>query len=311
MNYLRPNYLDHFYCLGESCPAPYAAPADTLWTESLGDFCETGISLACPQAAHLILSQKKTAFIPQKDNTPGIPMESPSREQLLLMLDARKTMDILLQDRSMPIRSSLVLALTYGTEFDPMISTDARYAYEELDWGFTEQPHRQLSTLMQFQGNWELKRSDLMNLLIGFLELCDKDTVLKEHLKRTIDVFEPMSGREYELGRAEFDTFMASRAGLLENLLVYYNHRYFLSTASELTVLPGITLMAVSFTVLHAMAARLYLETGSLTDEAFISLCWHYARTIEEDPEHRAILLQRFREDALYSRDRLQRLLWN
>jgi hypothetical protein len=120
-----------------------------------------------------------------------------------------------------------------------------------------------------------------------------------------------MSGRDYELGRAEFDTFMASRAGLLENLLVYYNHRYFLSTASELTVLPGITLMAVSFTVLHAMAARLYLETGSLTDEAFISLCWHYARTIEEDPEHRAILLQRFREDALYSRDRLQRLLWN
>ena len=54
-------------------------------------------------------------------------------------------MDIILQNRSLPFRSDLMLSLIYGYEFEPMISSDSRYAYDEMDWGFTEQPYRQLS----------------------------------------------------------------------------------------------------------------------------------------------------------------------
>ena len=66
----------------------------------------------------------------------------------------------------------------------------------------------------------------------------------------------------------------------------------------------------VSFAVIRAMSARLYRDTGVLSDHAFVALCRHYARSVEENSQVRSILNQRFPSDPLYSQDNLQRMLW-
>lgn len=131
------------------------------------------------------------------------------------MLDARRTMDIILQNRELPFRTDVVLALTYGAEFDPMIGTDARYAYEELDWGFTEQPYRQVQAVVQLQGGWENKLSDLKNMLLELRVLCRGDTVLAMHLAETFRLFETMSGEEYRTLRERFDGELKQREHLV------------------------------------------------------------------------------------------------
>jgi hypothetical protein len=191
-----------------------------------------------------------------------------------------------------------------------MIATDARYAYEELDWGFTEQPYRQIQAVVQLQGGWELKRSDLCNLLGQFYHLCQGDAMLREHLERAHGLFATLSGEDYRQLRERFDGAMEGRETLFENLLVYLVHRYFLMDCAHQTVLPGVWLMAVSFAVLRALSVHIWLDAGTVTDEVFVALCWHYARCLE-DPDTLAALIHQFETDPLYNRDRLQRLLWN
>lgn len=311
MQYIYPSELKQFYCAGEHCSVPCAAPVDMTWTRTLGPYCEMGLSLACPEAAKtLLLHPEPAVFRQKKDEQSPAPLEGLTREQLDLMWDARKTMDILLQNRELTFRERVVLAATYGAEFEPMITSTARYAYDEMDWGYTEQPMRQLTSAVHLLGRWELKRSDLSNILMDFHRLCGHDLVLANHMRETMRLFEGLSGEEFRQLRDQFDEFMAPRDYLFENLMVYYVHRYFLAWAKEKTVVPGVRLMAVSFALLRAMAARIWKETGALTDQALLSLFGGYARCVEEDPAVFQALQQRFQESPLYSRERLQRLLW-
>lgn len=311
MRYMKPDYLERFYCTAENCPAPCAAPADISWTRTLGDTCETGISLFCPQAANLILlHEAPTVYRTHRDQAPAALLSGITASQLSLLLDARKTADIIIQNRALPLRSNVMLLLIYSYEFQPMITSGSRYAYDELDWGFTEQPYRQLSYALTSQGNWEMKRSNMLQLLIQLHELTRDDQLLQDHLTRTISLIEPLSGEEYKALRDDFDQYMKPRDYLFENLMVYYTHRYFLSHAQEQTVLPGIQFAMVSFAVIRAMSARLYRDTGVLSDYAFVALCRHYARSVEENSQVRSILNQRFPSDPLYSQDNLQRMLW-
>ena len=312
MKHITPTYMPEFFCQGSLCPSPCAAPVDMTWTWTLGDTCEAGVSMGCPMGAErILLRPEKTQFLEERDDSPTASLRGLAPEQLALMLDARKTMDIILQNRELPFRTDVVLALTYGAEFDPMIGTDARYAYEELDWGFTEQPYRQVQAVVQLQGSWENKRSDLWNILAELERLCAADSVLRTHLTGTLRLFEGLSGEEYRTLRDRFDGEMKQREHLFEQLLVYLVHRHFFSHAADKTVRPCLQLLAVSFAVLRAMAVRLWLESGSLTDGVFTDLCWHYARCVEDTPEIREKLLSSFEASPLYSRERLQRLLWN
>lgn len=311
MRYIKPTYCDQFFCAGETCPAPCPAPVDMTWTRTQGGLCETGLSLACPKAAELILGHaNKAVFSDGRDELPDAELSGVGKEHLELMIDARRTVDLLLQDRETGIRPGLVLALTYSGDFEPLITAKNRYAYEELDWGFTEQSSRQFQALVQFTGKWELKRSDMCNILWEYQLLCEKDAVLVNHLGETLKLLQKLSGEEYRIMRDAFDRYIEPREQLFENLLLYYVHRYFLADAERATVEPNVKLMAVSFAVLRAMAARIWRETGELTEEAFITLCWHYARCAEEDPEIHQALRQSFCRTAMYNWDRLQRLLW-
>ena len=155
-----------------------------------------------------------------------------------------------------------------------------------------------------------MKRSNMLQLLIQLHELTRDDELLQDHLTHTISLIEPMSGEEYKALRDTFDQYMKPRDYLFENLMVYYIHRYFLANAQAQTVLPGIRFSMVSFAVVRAMSARLYQDTGVLSEHAFSALCRHYARCVEENPKVREILNQRFLTDPLYCQDNLQRMLW-
>lgn len=311
MRYIKPDYLDHFYCTGESCPMPCPAPADMTWTRTLGDLCETGISMACPQGAQLILlHESPTTYQSSRDSAPAAALSGISSDQLELMLDARKTMDIILQNRSLPFRSDLMLSLIYGCEFEPMISSDSRYAYDEMDWGFTEQPYRQLSYALTSQGNWEMKRSDLLHVLFHLHKLCEGDEFLRNHLGHTIDMIEPIGGEAYRTLRDAFDAYMQPREYLFENLLVYFMHRHFLAHSQDATVLTGVKFSVVSFAAIRCMAARLYRDTGVLTDDAFVALCRHWSRCAEESPQVHRELETLLENDPLFTQDVLQRMLW-
>lgn len=59
--------------------------------------------MGCPLGAELILLRpEKTQFSEDKDDSPAAALRGLEPDQLALMLDARRTMDIILQNRSFP-----------------------------------------------------------------------------------------------------------------------------------------------------------------------------------------------------------------
>lgn len=311
MKYIQPTPMAAFYCAGSACSAPCKAPVDMTWTRTLGGLCETGLSPACPKAAELLLRKDKLTFRTERDDTPAAELSGLTPEQLDLMLDARATMDIILQNRGLPLRSRAVLALTYGDGFQPMITSAARYAYDEMDWGFTEQPVRQLSGVVAQAGKWEEKKSDLLVLLSHLEAICKKDSVLLMHLKRTAAMLEALDGEGYKTLRQQFDAEATHLDRIFENLMVCDVHRYFLAKAEDLTVLPGVQLLGVRFAALHTMALCIRQETGSVPEPILMALCRLLCRDLDETPANMGALFALFEAEPVFSIPRLQRMLWN
>jgi hypothetical protein len=279
------------------------------WTRTLGDFCEIGLSMACPRAATMmLLHQKQASYLWDKDDLPGVP--GPSQELLNLMMDGRRTVELLLTDRAMDLRARVVLAVSYSAGLEPLLTAPNEYAFQELDWGYTEQPVRQFQALDQMRGAWELRRSDICNLLWQTQQRCSRDAVLFGQLGDTLALFEDLSGEQYRLLRDQMDQVLSSRDYIFENLLMYQVHRYFLASAWDATVMPAMKHLAVCFVVLRAVCAQIWQTSGSLPNDVLVALCWHYARCMEEDQSTREALRQDFSTKPLYDWDRLLRLLW-
>lgn len=309
MQHIHAKCTESFHCPPGECPAPCSLACPT-WTNTLGDICETGLSMACPQAAgHMLLSTTPMGFTTRRGDEAPADFHSLTREQLSLILDARRTLDIVLQNRSLEFRSDVVQALTYTSEFDPMITSDARYAYEELDWGYTEQPYRMLGGLVQLQGFWPEKQQDLIAVLEDMRPIAVGDSLLGEHFDKTITFFRSLSPEECKTRRDSFDRYMTPREYMFENLLVYLVHRHFLDHPEKQSVLPGMIFTMVSFAVLRAMSYEVFQRTGDLAPETFVTLCSHYCACAEGDLL--PALYEKFSESPLYTVTRLQRLLWN
>lgn len=309
MKYSKSSTYDKFYCDGDRCAAPCPAPVDMTWTRTLGDFCEIGLSMGCPRAASMmLLHQQQAQFLWDQDQVAGLP--GPSQELLTQMLDGRRTVELLLTDRTMDLRARLVLALSYGAGLEPLLKNPNAFAFQELDWGYTEQPVRQFQSLAQHRGAWELRRSDICNLLWRIQRQCSRDSVLSGQLEDTMALFRSLSGEQYRLLRDHMDQVLTPRDYIFENLLMYYVHRYFLGDAWDATIAPAMKQMAVCFVTIRSVCAQIWQTSGSLPNDTLVSLCWHYARCMEEDPAARAALKQALSAEPIYDWDRLLRLLW-
>lgn len=309
MQYITPDYLQSFTCDKETCTAICASPADIGWAETLGNVCQLGLSLACPRSARRMLLRKEPLrFAETRDDTPAVPMSGLTADQLSLMMDARKTVDIVLQDRSLPFRCDVVLALTYCEEFESIIASHDPYAFEELDWGYTEQPWKQLSAVTPLQGFWREKKQDLLEILDHMRNLCQDDQVVASQLQATLELLEPMTGEEFKALRQAMDEYMKPREYLFENLLVSLMHRLYLLEAENRSIITGVHCAFVFFETIRAISARIFRERGALTDEVFAALCWQLARSLSGVlPE----LMQLIKTESVFEKTRLQRLLWN
>lgn len=310
MQYTKPDYYDSFLCGGEGCSDRCPAPADMTWMQLCASHGELGLSLACPQAARLILlRQQETEYRKIRDDSPPA-FSGITQGQLSLMLDALTTLDIILKNRTMELRSNVMLALTYAAEFDPMIGSELRYDFDELDWGYTEQPWKQLSSVTPLQGFWEEKQEDLLAILRDFLSVAGEAEIMASQLRGTIALLEGLSPQAYRDLRDAFEEYMKPRSYVQEHLLEYLIHRYYFRDSERKTILPGVRFSFSCYAVISALAARVYHEAGILTDETLVNLCSQFSRCFEGNIDRREALFEKMAAEPVYERQRLQRMLW-
>ena len=311
MRYLQPSYFSDFFLPEDNYNLEQSAPLDLTWTWTTGEYCEAGLSMGDTAASHLILlGKEKRTFIETKDSTSGIPLKKLTKLQIDMIADARRTIDLLIQNREMPLRTSLVAALTYCMELEPIVERSSEMEYQSLDWGYTEQPFRQLQAAAQALGKWEHKHSDLMHILFEFEQRFSRDLMLQEHVAHARAYLEPLGGEGLRTAREKFDQFMDNQDYLFENLLVYYVHRYMMNHLEDVGFMPSIQLALLAYVVIRSITMTIWAETGVFTEELFVTLCCHYAKQMELTPEVVQEFSASMNKLEFFSPERLQRLLW-
>ena len=283
--------------------------ANATMTVNVGGIFETVALISVPENAETILTAKEgIRYHSVKDSGARVAVEGMTDEQLDLMADAFKTMDLICHDRTEPLRTDLLLALTYGLEFDPMITGPDRYAYEELDWGYTEQPYRQLSCCTPLQGRWDLKQQYLTELLKGIQGIARPDAVLDAALRSAIELMGGVDEDGYETMRNAFDLAAGEQDYLYENLLVYMLHRHWYDDVAQGTVASCVKRMMAAFAVLRSICAVAQQGGHPVTPSVFADLASRYAAAVDEgaDLQLRALMA----ESPVFRRENLQRMLW-
>lgn len=297
MEYITPDYLTLL---------PEGAP---VVTKTVGAVTETAVSLSTPGTAACILPRKEgIRYSTRRDGSPAAQIPGVDAEQTALLTEAYHTMDLILHDRTEPLRTDLLLAFTYGMEFDPMLSGGDRYAYEELDWGYTEQPYRQLSCLTPLQGRWDLKQAYLVDVLKQLRAIALPDNVLAHAFNSAIELFENIDDDAFETMRNALDGTLEKQDYLFENLLVMLLHSHWLDDAAEATVVPCIKRMACAFAALRAFSAVIVQAKGGLTDELFQELAVRYIQSVDEGADE--ALRGLFAAEPVFEKTALERMLW-
>ena len=285
-------------------------PVSPVRTDVVRDHAEQYLPLTDEKdAAQVLLPEAAITFRRKYSDEPARMENAPAKDRLDLILDSRTTADLLLQNRGVAFRQNLILMMSYTGDFDPMIATDSRYAYDELDWGYTEQPFRQVQAIVQLQGGWADKQKDLLSLL-SLLSSLSPDAALASALSGAHDRFAEMDTGAFSDARNAFDAVTDARAHLLENLMVYEIHRHYTAFAAQDTILPAVQFAAVTFAAVRSLLYSRFVEKGSFSDEDFARLVSGWSRAFEEDEKAFSALLSHFRDDPLFSRDRLVRMLW-
>lgn len=224
--------------------------------EWFGNYKEAGVGLSCEEAVRMYLSDPE----PVKFHSKDIDEEADDLEfdetALIAMLKARTNMIALLQDRALPIKDRLTIALNAADCIQFALDSGDLTDIDKMVNGYKTD-----STLLRRINE---ENSDLPDPI---KTACD----LLEYLLHLdyIDAFIPQrlrSAREYLLGCGNMPKF--EHSGEVEKLAVYFVYRYFLKAVRDLDLLSKFTAMAV---IIFAFAA-ISISQNSDTADRFLTL---------------------------------------
>ncbi len=191
---------------------------------------ETGISLSCPEAARLILQDKKIEF--ETEESDGFPEPTSIDPNLYFtLLEARKISIDILQNKKFSIEKRISAFLEICNEISPFIRRNNCSEVREII---------RKDFLLQKDYPFNQSRAKRLNakLLKDFSELEMLDTQWKSALEDAFSVTE-IKGCENEF----------------ENLMVYLVFRYFMLAVFDRNLLVKVKFAVVSFLVIRKLVS--------------------------------------------------------
>lgn len=224
------------------------------YSEYYGTIKESGIGLACEEAARIILSENR----PFSMETAACDEEyEPSSEYdssfALQIFAAREAVFKILAKESLSIHEKLIVILDMGSKIQQCINTDEydnikSVVNDYLKEGIahTLDETRNLSDSGQFE-DISLQQG-IRQILYPYEEMEVLNPEWEVILKDIIDsLFEQMSDEEYNILNEEFGTYMVSRAYEYRQLLEYLVFRYFAKSIYDYDFLGKCQMLVTNF----------------------------------------------------------------
>lgn len=200
-----------------------------------GSRCETGLSLSCPEAARIIMSDSTPiSFECESNNKPPVPTDIDA-ELYFTLIEARKKAIDILQNRKFSIESRLCAFLLFSQEISPFIrSCDCRSIGNALTDNYFE---HDLPSCSQRSVNTSRKK-----LFTDFRQLETLDDSIKE-----------LSLTAEKTNAAAYAAKIRQNEWEYEHLLVYFVFRYFLTAVFDGDLLVKSKFAATAFIIIKKL----------------------------------------------------------
>lgn len=270
-----PFWTDDHLCgveleLGHEAPCATCRKFPRL-TQDYGVFTEYGLTLACPEAARLMLTRQGPWAI-RAEGQPGDPAEADYDWEFLLELaSAREAMLAQVWRRDITGRQALALCLALGERF------------QRISDGEAPEPWDEAAILA--------KLPELPENTPSLLRLHRELEILTPQWRALLDeaLTTPVTPEDWKNLEARPET------PELRNLISYYLYRYWFQAVADYDCRTKLRLLAANWAVVRQLECVYLSKNGDLPQSVRLRLFQLYAKEVEHDQVNREAL-----EDGLY-----------
>lgn len=286
------------------------------YTEEFGSLREIGISLSCPEAARIMLNNSKKVEFELSENNEVVSSYNDINAQLFIeLLQSRKIVMDIIQDRTIDLRKRAVVALLFVDEIQEKIDESeikeiksVREKY--LDKGFLEEL---INELEEYRDNEGSKYDDMHEYFKVFKDLKhitpDDPLGLNDALRYFWQTDE--DEELYIIKHRQFEEYYNDKLYKFENILVYFIFRYFMKAVFDYDVLAKIKTALVSYMVIRELAVVRYIENNEFTDEDMVDIAHTYSKDIEHLEENIEALAELFETNDVFDIEEMVMALMN
>ncbi len=246
-----------------------------------GDLQEWGISISCPEAARIILSDKKTvSFNTVLNETPAPQYSNLDPQKYVLAVRKRKEAYGMAQDRSKGIHERLRLILEEGIKVQ-----------EELSKRVVNKSSDKKITKRQLILEWITHIHNYECVNPYWNELISSEEQFLLNLS---------DDREYDEYKRKFEEYYASSMYEYEQILVYFLYRYYVTCVFDVDLLSKLKLAAMCIIMCETMAIDQYSRTGHFKLKDQIEIIHCFSRQFEHSDENAEAINHSFRNEEIF-----------
>ena len=286
------------------------------YTEEFGSLREVGISLSCPEAARIMLNNSKKVEFELSENNEVVSSYNDINAQLFIeLLQSRKIVMDIIQDRTIDLRKRAVVALLFVDEIQEKIDEseikEIKYVREKyLDKGFLEEL---INELEEYRDNEGSKYDDMHEYFKVFKDLKhitpDDPLGLNDALRYFWQTDE--DEELYIIKHRQFEEYYKDKLYKFENILVYFVFRYFMKAVFDYDILAKIKTALVSYMIIRELAVVRYIENNEFTDEDMVDIAHTYSKDIEHLEENIEALAELFETNDVFDIEEMVMALMN
>ena len=288
---------------------------------------EISLSLSCPEAARILLSQKeKVQFVTRVKDTREEVYDDFDYLLFTALMDTRDALIEVIQDRTVPIQKRLWKVLAIAHDFQLCVDKNELFQWEDIRKrheisGYGDAFCSKIASRINlnnrsgtantaihelFKEMWKTVVPEMEVLRPGWQEYL-RDCLTPLYKEDTDPLYD--SENLYSHHKSEFDHCYPDWQIQEEQLLVYWIYTYFCGAVYDDEIFAKIKMTVVCTLFIHELSIGTYLKNNrqfSLNDQ--IQICYQFSRELE----HSDLNLNKFEElmseDKTFSFENLLRI---
>ena len=286
------------------------------YLEEFGNLREIGLSLSCPEAARIILRKSQVVNFNLSEIDEEVSSYNDINPNIYInLMQCRKVIFDILQDRKIELIDRCILALTFVNEIQEKIDSNDINSIRNIKDKYINKEfiYEKLKSFHIYNNRLEDKYLNIYNIINIFKNLKhlkDNDILGLENSLRyfwkdneDINIYSELN--------ISFNNYYKKNEYKFEQIVIYYVYRYFMKAVFDYDALAKIKFALISFIMIKELSIIRYLENKEFLNEDLVDIAYKYSRDIEHLEENIETLAELFKIYPVFKLEELLIMVMN